>query len=229
MSPERFSSIKEISISKPEIRSSTTLIDTKIKPSNPQYSKTKQENSPSENPGLTNYSNFPLRKVLSTTQKPFHNKAKNRYYMKSKRISQKDSELSCQEPSSSFNFNQSTHLAQKNTRFSSNLFEISQFLQNNHSHQVISKSLEKNKKLTSLKKMNEKDLNDEGIKEEGTKDEDIKDEEGPKVEKYAKDQKGKRELDLSKTGMFEGRTGFGGAGPINGRIQQIVAKFFREN
>jgi DGQHR domain-containing protein len=45
----------------------------------------------------------------------------------------------------------------------------------------------------------------------------------------AEDQKGKRELDLSKTGMFEGRTGFGGAGPINGRIQQIVAKFFREN
>ena len=43
------------------------------------------------------------------------------------------------------------------------------------------------------------------------------------------DQRGKKELDLLKTGMFEGRTGFGGAGPINSRIQQIVAKFFREN
>lgn len=45
----------------------------------------------------------------------------------------------------------------------------------------------------------------------------------------ATDDRGNKELDLSKTGMFEGRTGFGGAGPINARIQQIVAKFFREN
>ena len=45
----------------------------------------------------------------------------------------------------------------------------------------------------------------------------------------ATDNKGVKELDLLKAGMFEGRTGFGGAGPINSRIQQIVAKFFREN
>ena len=45
----------------------------------------------------------------------------------------------------------------------------------------------------------------------------------------ATDDRGNKELDLSKTGMFEGRTGFGGAGPINARIQQIVAKFFRVN
>ena len=44
----------------------------------------------------------------------------------------------------------------------------------------------------------------------------------------ATDDRGNKELDLSKTGVFEGRTGFGGAGPINARIQQIVAKFFRE-
>ena len=45
----------------------------------------------------------------------------------------------------------------------------------------------------------------------------------------ATDDKGNKELDLSKTGMFEGMTGNYGAGRINARIQQIVARFFREN
>lgn len=33
------------------------------------------------------------------------------------------------------------------------------------------------------------------------------------------------ELDWSKSGMFKGQTGFGGAGPIHRKIQQILAKF----
>jgi hypothetical protein len=34
-----------------------------------------------------------------------------------------------------------------------------------------------------------------------------------------------KELDWSKSGAFKGQTGYGGAGPIHRKIQQILAKF----
>jgi DNA sulfur modification protein DndB len=45
----------------------------------------------------------------------------------------------------------------------------------------------------------------------------------------ARSKNGDKELDLAKDGLFQGRTGYGGAGPIHSRIQQIIARYIRES